>query len=111
MLYQVRVLVNAVVDLWLCLEQEVQEVPSIPVPRCLFLLRRDTSEGAKPSKQEVRKAEAAMKRQKMREEQQREKDKVKDRLDLIRQMKGNTITLACYLVIQQCDGISHPVSL
>eukprot|EP00903_Cladosiphon_okamuranus_P007658 g7426.t1 len=47
------------------------------------------NEGAKLSKHEVRRAEAAIKRQKMLEEQQREKDKVKDRLDLIRQMKGD----------------------
>ncbi|CAM9298738.1 unnamed protein product [Pylaiella littoralis] len=46
------------------------------------------NEVVKPSKQEVRRAEAAAKRQKMLAEQQREKDKVKDRLDLIRQMKG-----------------------
>lgn len=67
-----------------------------PVTSCLFRLRRDikgTDEAAKPSKQEIRRAEAAVKRQKMLEEQQREKDKVKDRLDLIRQMKGNNVTL------------------
>lgn len=32
--------------------------------------------------------EAAAKRRKIQEEEQREKDKVKDRMDLIRQMKG-----------------------
>ncbi|CAN0545474.1 unnamed protein product, partial [Ectocarpus sp. 12 AP-2014] len=48
-----------------------------------------TSESSKPSKQEARRAEAAIKRQKMLEEQQREKNKVKDRLHLIRQMKGD----------------------
>lgn len=53
---------------------------------------RDNSEVAKPSKQEVRRAEAAAKRQKMLVEQQREKDKVKDRLDLIRQMKGEGVS-------------------
>lgn len=57
--------------------------------------RRDSMDNgeAKPSKHEVRRAEAAIKRQKMLEEQQREKDKVKDRLDLIRQMKGKRCTL------------------
>lgn len=53
-------------------------------------LRRDNKDNgeATPSKHEVRRAEAAIKKQKMLEEQQREKAKVKDRLDLIRQMKG-----------------------
>lgn len=63
---------------------------------CLFRLCRNIKgigEPAKPSKQEIRRAEAAIKRQKMLEEQQREKDKVKDRLDLIRQMKGNKMFL------------------
>lgn len=32
--------------------------------------------------------EAAAKRKKIQEEEQRKKDKVKDRMDLIRQMKG-----------------------
>ena len=50
---------------------------------------RGATEAAKRSKQEARRAETAMKRQKMREEEQRRKDKVKDRLDLIRQMKGD----------------------
>lgn len=55
---------------------------------------KTTSGAAKPSKQEIRRAEAAIKRQKMLEEQQREKDKVKDRLDLIRQMKGKSCLFA-----------------
>lgn len=64
------------------------------------LLGRDTntntinSEMEKRSKQEVRRAEAAIKRQKMLEKQQRENDKVKDRLDLIRQMKGDGVVSA-----------------
>ncbi len=56
--------------------------------------RKASSGGAKPSKQEVRRAEAAIKRQRMLEEQQREKDKVKDRLHLIRQMKGKSCLFA-----------------
>lgn len=55
---------------------------------------RPNNEVVKPSKQEVRRAEAAAKRQKMLAEQQREKDKVKDRLDLIRQMKGKDVPRA-----------------
>ena len=56
---------------------------------CAFRRYRGATEAAKRSKQEARRAETALKRQKMREEEQRRKDKVKDRLDLIRQMKGD----------------------
>lgn len=45
------------------------------------------------SKQERRRAETAIKRQKMLEEERKEKDKVKDRLDLIRQIKGDINSL------------------
>lgn len=61
----------------------------------------DNSEVARPSKQEVRRAEAAAKRQKMLAEQQREKDKVKDRLDLIRQMKGKGVSHSSLWLV--CD--------
>lgn len=65
----------------------------------------------KPSKQETRRAEAAIKRQKMLEEQQREKDKVKDRLHLIRQMKGTRGPSFRHRSCLQSDRGSFPTSI
>lgn len=72
------------------------------------ILRRDNKDNgeAKPSKHEVRRAEAAIKKQKMLEEQRREKEKVKDRLDLIRQMKGKRCTFTRVFGISSHAAVS-----
>lgn len=54
----------------------------------LYVYFSEAGEISKPSKQEQRRANNAVKRQKMLEEERRQKEKVKHRLDLIRQMKG-----------------------
>lgn len=61
-------------------------------PRCLrdanHLPFRQATEESKSEKQERRRAETAIKRQKMLEEERKERDKVRGRMDLIREIKG-----------------------